>query len=320
MAAKPITKPTEEVTLAQAIDAFLTAAADRVRPATRAQYASVLKTHAVPNRGHIPLRRLTVEHVRTLYDDLRKLASETGVSVRTLQALHTALRQSLEYAVEREWLTANPMAGLRRPGGSKQAKVKDSTSVRYWSTQELKRLLAAAHEVLTPQQALVFETLASTGCRISEALGLTFRDHAEPRLAFVRTFSKARQIEAMKSETSRRTIEVPTHLSQLIDQERTRRRAGVDDFIFATQTGVPIDQDRVRKLLGKVLRFADVPTRTIHEIRHSHAVALLERGISLKVVQLRLGQADPAVTLRTYSHVTTALEGGAVRALEDALG
>ena len=149
-----------------------------------------MRSHALPHRGHIPLRLLTAEHIRMLYDDLRRLRSKTGVSLRMLQALQTALRQSLEYAVERGWLIANPMAGLRRPGGSKQAKVKDSTAVRYWNAEELKRFLAAAHNVLTPQQALVFETLASTGCRISAALGLTFRDHAEPRPAFVERFQR----------------------------------------------------------------------------------------------------------------------------------
>ena len=91
--------------------------------------------------------------------------------------------------------------------------------------------------------------------------------------------------------------------------------------MFATRTGVPIDQDRVRsRMLPKVVEAADVPVRTLHEIRHSHAGILLEAQTPLKVVQERLGHQDPATTLETYSHVTSRLEGGAVAALTSALG
>ncbi len=315
-ASKPEAKrvKAEDRTLSETIEAFLTSATDRLRTATITQYRSVLRTHVLPRRGQLPVARLKAEHVESLYAELR----DRSVSLRTLQALHIAIRQVTKFALDRGWIDKDPMAGVRRPGGAKQARVGDESAVRYWTAQELKRVLVAAHEILTPQQALVFEVLAGTGCRISEALGLRFRDHRVPRLSFVRTFSKARQIEPMKSETSRRTIEIPGRLSGLIEQERSGRGAQLDDYVFATGTGTPLDQDRVRKLLVQVVRAADVPTRTLHEIRHSHAVILLEAGTPLKVVQLRLGHSDPAITLRTYSHVTTALEGGAVRALDAA--
>jgi len=38
-------------------------------------------------------------------------------------------------------------------------------------------------------------------------------------------------------------------------------------------------------------------------LRHLHATTLLLAGVPGHVVAVRLGQADPAVTLRVYSHV-----------------
>jgi integrase len=40
-----------------------------------------------------------------------------------------------------------------------------------------------------------------------------------------------------------------------------------------------------------------------HALRHFYASVLLDGGESIKVVSERLGHADPAFTLRTYTHL-----------------
>jgi hypothetical protein len=41
----------------------------------------------------------------------------------------------------------------------------------------------------------------------------------------------------------------------------------------------------------------------LHDLRHLHATTLLLAGVPVHVVASWLGHADPAVTLRVYSHV-----------------
>jgi integrase len=41
----------------------------------------------------------------------------------------------------------------------------------------------------------------------------------------------------------------------------------------------------------------------LHDLRHLHATTLLLAGVPVHVVAARLGHADPAATLRVYSHV-----------------
>ncbi|MEM7674458.1 MAG: tyrosine-type recombinase/integrase [Myxococcota bacterium] len=316
MLASTIKSDEADRTLAEATEAFLASAKDRVRNATAAQYTSLLRTHVVPRRGHITLNRLTSKHLRTLYEDMRT----GGATLSTCQATHIALRQVTKYALSEGWATKDPMTEVRRPGGSRRARVKDTSAIRYWTSDELKLVLHAAHRELNPRQALLFEVLAGTGCRISEALGLQFRDIRDCRMTFQRTWSKAREVEPMKSHFSRRTISITNKLSILVTQEKIRRSASPDDWIFCAGHGTPMDQDNIRKrLLKKVIKAAKVPTRTLHEIRHSHATMLLEAGTPIKVVQLRLGHADIATTISTYAHVTPALEGAAIDALENAL-
>ena len=46
-----------------------------------------------------------------------------------------------------------------------------------------------------------------------------------------------------------------------------------------------------------------LPRARLHNLRHLHATTLLLAGVPVHVVAARLGHADPAVTLRVYSHV-----------------
>src|SRR6516164_1635895 len=46
-----------------------------------------------------------------------------------------------------------------------------------------------------------------------------------------------------------------------------------------------------------------LPHARLHDLRHLHATTLLLAGVPVHVVAARLGHADPAVTLRIYSHV-----------------
>jgi integrase len=46
-----------------------------------------------------------------------------------------------------------------------------------------------------------------------------------------------------------------------------------------------------------------LPHARLHDLRHLHATRLLLAGVPVRVVAAWLGHADPAVTLRVYSHV-----------------
>ncbi len=319
MGARPDARPATDITLAEAVTEYLDAAKDRVRTATHNQYRSLLGSHVLPNRGHIPLNRLTADHVRTLFEDLRG----RDVTLSTVQATYLVLRQVMKHAIERGWLaeSANPMAQVRRPGGSKRARVKAQDAIRYWTQDELRRVLDAADAVLPTQGALLFHLLAGTGCRISEALGLRFRDLRANKLSFSRTWSKARQVEDMKSTASRRTIPVSAKLVERIEAEQERRGAGLDAFVFDAGSGKPHGQDNIRsRWLPKVIEAAGVPPRTLHEIRHSSVVLLMEAGASMKAISLRLGHQDVATTLGVYAHISPQLEDQLVTALDKALG
>jgi integrase len=57
----------------------------------------------------------------------------------------------------------------------------------------------------------------------------------------------------------------------------------------------------------------------MHALRHFYASALLDAGESIKVVSEYLGHANPAFTLRVYTHLMPGSEGRARRAIDGLL-
>jgi len=58
-------------------------------------------------------------------------------------------------------------------------------------------------------------------------------------------------------------------------------------------------------------RAAGLPKIRLHDVRHSYATAALAAGIPAKVVSERLGHANIAITMDTYSHVLPGLDAQA---------
>ena len=62
-----------------------------------------------------------------------------------------------------------------------------------------------------------------------------------------------------------------------------------------------------------------VPTIRLHDVRHTHATALLVAGAHPKVVQERLGHANISITLDTYLHVVPTVQKAAAEAFAAAV-
>jgi integrase len=56
-----------------------------------------------------------------------------------------------------------------------------------------------------------------------------------------------------------------------------------------------------------------------HSLRHSSASALIAAGLDVGAVSRRLGHANPATTLRVYTHQFAASDSEAAAAIERAM-
>jgi hypothetical protein len=75
-------------------------------------------------------------------------------------------------------------------------------------------------------------------------------------------------------------------------------------------TVAALREHRTRQL-EQHARAAGLPKIRLHDVRHSYATAALAAGVPAKVVSERLGHANIAITMDTYSHVLPGLDAQA---------
>ena len=196
-------------------------------------------------------------------------------------------------AVEDDDLRSDQSVNRRRDSDEEEPVAKSMT------TAELARLLEAIPE----HRLLLFELLAHTGLRISEALGLDWSDiefGEKPRLHVRRQHYRGKT-KRLKTSNGRRTLPLNADLAKRLWLSQPVEDDGP---VFATQTGERHHSERnLRRVLDKAACIAGVPWVGYHTFRHTCASALLADGKNIRQVADWLGHADPAFTLRTYAHL-----------------
>jgi len=75
-----------------------------------------------------------------------------------------------------------------------------------------------------------------------------------------------------------------------------------------------------QRSLVPLLKRADLPRITFHDLRHTCASLPFQRNVHPKLVQDLLGHASVAITLDTYSHMLPGMGSEAADAMGEALG
>lgn len=197
--------------------------------------------------------------------------------------------------------------------------------------EQLGRLLAAA----PAQWSLLFELLAHTGLRISEALGLDWDDVVlgeHPRLRVRRQYDRGTLKRYLKSNAGRRELPLSPGMARKL---WSRRPAHASGPLFVTRNGTRLQDRNVRRVLDAITHARmrerggqpkimpapagpDLDWVGFHTFRHTCASLLLDSGKNIRQVAAWLGHEDPAFTLRTYTHLMDAGLGDAT--FLDALG
>lgn len=227
----------------------------------------------------------------------------------------------LQAAVDMELRDRNPCKGVPLPRADSTA----DDSMEFMTPQEV-ALLTDCFELR--QEQLFVTVKYGMGLRWGEITALRPRDFlsaAKPKLRVQRAWKRRKggaYIGAPKSRMSRRTIGVsPTVAVALAELASGKRR---DDLLFTGTNGASRLSYSTfwRHWAAAVERaaekgFAKEPTP--HDLRHSHAAALISAGHSLTYVQRRLGHDSIQITSDLYGHLLPEAEDAALESIEAAL-
>ncbi len=307
-------------TVADYLAEWLEAHAATVKPKTLAGCRHDIGHYIVPRIGRMRLQALRPAVISKLYRDLAEHGGRDGraLSATTVSHIHRTLRKALADAVDVEQLLAvNPAARSKRPRNTA------AEPIQVWTAHQLGTFLATAQG----HRLFAFYRLAAyTGARRGELLYLRWEafdlDAAEVTLCGSTAVVRGQRVEGTTKGGRSRTISLDRDTVTVLREHRRRQTeerlaAGsawtdTSSLVFVTKWGEPLYPDTVTALMTKLINKHNksvtpparpLPHARLHDLRHLHATTLLLAGVPVHVVAARLGHADPAVTLRVYSHV-----------------
>jgi integrase len=284
------------------------------REGTRAEYRRLLDQYAHRYFGDkLRLVDVTPRHlaqfVAWLADDSaqgKRLADQTiaNAVVPLRAALSTARREGL--------IRHNPATGLAMPV-REEVEEDDAEHVKVLSRDQLAQLV----DMTPARYKLLVELIASTGLRISEAIGLQRKhlklDGSRPHLKIRRAIVK-RRIEPPKTRHGRRDVPISPVLVDRMRAHLAELPESPDQLVFASSVGTPVDPDTMRRdFLKALMEEIGVTGAGFHILRHTFASMQLARGVNMLQLSKVLGHHSPAFTLSVYCHL---LEGEEAPALD----
>lgn len=291
---------------------------------TTDHYRMFMRLHISPVMGSLPINTITPERIAQWVND--QVAA--GSAAKSIANRHGFLSGLFEHALRvKKIIDENPCARTNLPSSEREEMV-------FLSPDEFTELLS----FIPPKyQPLIF-LLASTGLRWGEAVALRPSDfdlaHRTVTVSRAWKKSKARgyYVGAPKTKQSKRTIAIGADVVAAVEP---LIKSG-SEYVFTNAAGHPLRQTHFHSLIWTPARrlanglpafektrgkgeaweartrgvWDREPSSTpigkwprIHDLRHSHASWLINRGVPLPVIQRRLGHKSIQTTSDIYGHL-----------------
>lgn len=265
-----------------------------------------------PMRLH--LEDVKPRHIADYYQDKyvsgRLDGKPGGLSIPSIKKHSIVIKEALDDAVLAELIPRNPAVGVKMP-----AKNTSKVERKFLTVDEANELLRALEGHIL--QALVYVTLYY-GLRRSEVLGLKWDaiDFDRGTLTIKHTVVKNLTVvakDAVKTQASFHTYDLIDDVKLVLLNERERQARHKADlassynntgYVFVWDDGTPLRPDYVTRGFQRVLKNSGLPPMRFHDLRHSTASILFDKGWNLKDIQSWLRHASIDVTSDIYTHIT----------------
>jgi integrase/recombinase XerD len=217
-------------------------------------------------------------------DELRHyflfLLNEKRVAESTFRMHLYGIRFFYESTLQRPW----PVFDLVRPRHPQKLPV-------VLSPREVRSLLAL---VANPTARMCLQLIYACGLHLWEGTQLQASDIDAQRMLV-----RVRQGKGGKD----RCVPLAPRVLELLRAYWQRQRPRPWLFL-ARDPRMPLPATTLQKTFTRVVRQSGLAKEaSIHTLRHSYATHVLERGVSLRVIQALLGHQSPRTTAR-YTHLT----------------
>jgi len=291
-----------------------------ISPLTGKEVRTTRRNFKTKKEAQIELNRLLVDFEE---NGLKKETNETFKEVYDLwyESYKTTVKEVTQLKIEikfNKWIL--PKYG--------QFRIKEITTkhvqkiLNQWAktTDQYKVLFQYLESKRSTYRAEYDKTLLRflffSGCRISEALALDWSDidFESNTVTINKTLSQTKygyKISSPKTRNSYGSLSLDNKTINWlkkwqINQKRYMLTLGITDptMIFCGIYKEIITKHAIYSRMITICKNSGIPFLGNHVTRHTHAIMLLESGVSMKEVQERLRHSSIKLTMDTYAHLT----------------
>ena len=264
---------------------------------------NALRLHLVPALGSRAMAAIRRNDLQVLF---KSLSEQLGPG--SVRNVYDVLVRLMTAAVEDKVIASSPCRRITLPPMPDEE-----------ITPPTVAQVEAMARVMPPYIRAAIVTLAGSGLRIGELLGLKVSDvdFKAGTIRVERQRLQSGKIGPPKTAKSRRTVPVGEVVTDALLTHLAARPS--KEWLFTMEEGEPLNYRRwktewncARRALQAAENEAaeregrkpvELPHMVTHDLRHFYASALIAGGASVKQVQLVLGHASAVITLRIYAHL-----------------
>ena len=245
---------------------------NRLRESTIINKRYVFDLKVTPYFRHKKMCEIRTSDIRAWQNELIK----KGYAPTYLKSINNQLTALFNYAVRYYDLRDNP---CRKAGSIGKSKADE---MDFWTKQEFKEFLPSMEN--KPEARMAFLLLYWTGMRIGELLALTYEDIDSEKRCI--TINKSYQringkdmITPPKTPKSNRKITIPPFLA-----EELKGYCSMLYGITAKERMFRFTKSFMEHEMVRGIKATGVRRIRLHDLRHSHASLLVERGVAMSGV------------------------------------
>ncbi|MEK3920477.1 tyrosine-type recombinase/integrase [Paenibacillus sp. FSL K6-2393] len=287
-----------------------------VRKNTIKLHDNNLNTHIKPYFKRLMLQDLKPDMYQVFLDSLFK----KGLSKRTVEIINSTVYSAIEHALIQGKILRNPCKGSIIKGEHKKK------TIQFIDSEDIPKFLHTARGDAYIYW-IFFKVLIETGLRKGEAAALRWSDinfkEKTIRVDETLDFQAGDEDELFgdtKTRNSTRTISVSNGIINDLRyhaswQNQNKINLGESmyrhdlNLVLCKNDGSPMPKSSLFNASKRILRKAGLSEElTIHSLRHTYAVVMLEAGADIKFVQEQLGHGSVQITSDVYAHISKKLE------------
>ena len=253
-----------------------------------------------------PIQKITAKQLKDF------LNSMTAYSNSVLQKIFQLLNQAFRRAIDRNIILKNPMLAeeVKRPKSDKLDREVISLTI-----DEEKKLINALNDDNGAYKNIILLMLF-TGMRIGEVLAINKSDiDFKEKNIYVKTTltrdSKDNTIlgNTTKTKNSKRIITITKNVEKILKNALSNTFSNDLGLLFYDDKGLITPSEVNSYLIRLNKRYNIRENIHNHMLRHTYATRCIEAGMSVKVLQKKLGHSKIETTLNTYASVLAKFEG-----------